>query len=68
MEWEVLSYVVQGFSDKEIASLIQTSVKTVERRKQSLRRRLGVRSTSELVAKAVTCGVIRSHPYKNRIG
>jgi two-component system invasion response regulator UvrY len=59
-EWDVLNHVIRGLTDKEIANRIGQSIKTVERRKGSMRRKLGARTTSELVAYIVNSGIRKS--------
>jgi DNA-binding NarL/FixJ family response regulator len=54
---EVLELVASGRSDKEIANFMNISVKTVEFHKTSIRRRLGLHSTAELVKFALTNGI-----------
>jgi DNA-binding NarL/FixJ family response regulator len=51
---EILRLTVRGKSDKEMANALDIPVRTVEKRKARLRRKLGVNSTVELAVYAVT--------------
>lgn len=50
----MLRLTVQGKSDKEMAKALDIPVRTVEKRKARLRRKIGVSSTVELAVYAVT--------------
>ena len=50
----MLKLTVRGKSDKEMAKALDIPVRTVEKRKARLRRKLGVNSTVELAVYAVT--------------
>ncbi len=52
VESEVVALVLQGHSNREIAVLRRTSVRTVANQVASVYRKLGVRSRLELVAHA----------------
>jgi DNA-binding NarL/FixJ family response regulator len=54
IEEEMLRLTVRGMSDKEMASALALPVRTVEKRKARLRRKVGVNSTVELAVYAVT--------------
>lgn len=54
---EVLQLVAEGYTDKEIASLLFVSDKTVEFHKASIRKHLGLRSTAEMVRYAIKHGL-----------
>jgi DNA-binding NarL/FixJ family response regulator len=54
VEVQILKLTVQGKSDKEMAAALDMPVRTVEKRKARLRRRIGVGSTVELAVFAVT--------------
>jgi DNA-binding NarL/FixJ family response regulator len=54
---EVLQLVAEGYTDKEIASLLFVSDKTVEFHKASIRKQLGLRSTAEMVRYAIKHGL-----------
>lgn len=49
-EREVVAHLAQGLSSKEIARLLQLSPRTVEMHRGRLLRKLGVRSTAQLLA------------------
>jgi DNA-binding NarL/FixJ family response regulator len=55
---EVLQLVAEGKSNKEIASTINVTVKTVEFHKARISKELGVRTTAELTKQAITLGLI----------
>ncbi|MGK5029022.1 LuxR C-terminal-related transcriptional regulator [Janthinobacterium sp. MDT1-19] len=49
-EQEVMVLIVQGRTSKEIARLFGVSVLTVRKHRENLLRRLGLRSTAQLIA------------------
>jgi PAS domain S-box-containing protein len=49
-EREVVAYLAQGLSSKQIARLLKLSPRTVEMHRGRLLRKLGVRSTAQLLA------------------
>jgi DNA-binding NarL/FixJ family response regulator len=55
---EVLKLVSDGYSNKEIAATLNISVKTVEFHKSRLMRKLGLKSSAELVRYASEHGLI----------
>jgi DNA-binding NarL/FixJ family response regulator len=55
---EVLQLVAEGKSNKEIASAIKVTVKTIEFHKARISKNLGVRTTAELTKHAITLGLI----------
>ena len=55
---EVLQLLAEGSSTKEIASIISTSVKTVEAHRAQLMARLGVNDLASLVRYAIRAGLI----------
>ena len=55
---EVLQLVAEGKSNKEIASTINVTVKTIEFHKARISKELGVRTTAELTKEAITLGLI----------
>ena len=55
---EVLQLVAEGRTGKEIASLLQISVKTVEFHKSSIFRHLGVRSIADMTRYAMKRGIV----------
>lgn len=57
-EEQVLKSVVDGLANKEIASRFEISIRTVEKHRQRIMRKLGVHKATELVKIAITRGVI----------
>jgi DNA-binding NarL/FixJ family response regulator len=57
---EVLQLVAEGKADKEIASTINVTVKTIEFHKARISKELGVHTTAELTKKAILLGLIAS--------
>jgi DNA-binding NarL/FixJ family response regulator len=53
-EVDILKLTVRGKSDKEMANTLDIPVRTIEKRKARLRRKIGVGSTVELAVYAVT--------------
>lgn len=60
-EREVLSGIVNGDTNKEIASALGISVRTVETHREGVMRKLQVRSVAGLTRLAVDCGLIPSN-------
>jgi DNA-binding NarL/FixJ family response regulator len=59
-EREVLSGIVHGDTNKDIASALGISVRTVETHRESVMRKLEIRSVAGLTRFAVDCGLISS--------
>ncbi len=57
---EVLQLVAEGHSNKEIATILSVSTKTVEFHKYNLMQALGIRTTAELTQYAMRHGYISS--------
>jgi DNA-binding NarL/FixJ family response regulator len=57
-EIEVLQLIAEGFANKQIASELGLSVKTVEKHRQSVMNKLNIHDTAGLVRHAVAKGVI----------
>ena len=55
-ESEVLRYIALGYSNKEIAELMQVSVKTIEAHKANAMRKLGMQSRIDIVRYAILQG------------
>jgi DNA-binding NarL/FixJ family response regulator len=55
---EVLQLVAEGHSTKEVATVLDISVKTVEFHKSRLMQRLGIRTTAELTKFAIQHGIV----------
>jgi len=58
-EKEILAYVGRGMSSKEIGRALGISDLTVRKHRENLCRKLGLRSSAELVASAVRNGISR---------
>ena len=68
-EREVLKLVAEGNSNKHIAVFLCLSVKTVEKHRASLMRKLGLRNASMLTAYAIGKGIVTQNPSdSNRDG
>lgn len=59
-EREVLGDVAQGYTNKEIATRLHISVKTVETHKSNLMEKLGLHSRAELVRYAIQQGWLKN--------
>ena len=57
-ERDVLRYVAEGMSSKEIADMLGLSVRTVENHRASICRRTGLRSVAQLTLHAVRLGLV----------
>jgi len=55
---EVLQLVAEGKSNKEVASTMNVTVKTIEFHKARISKELGAHSTAELTKQAITLGLI----------
>ena len=60
---EVLQLVAEGKAAKEIAALLDISVKTVEYHKAGIMETLGLRSTAELTRYAIEHGMVPYQPF-----
>ena len=57
-EHQVLTSVVDGMANKEIAHRLELSVRTVEKHRQKIMNKLGIHKATELVKFAITRGVV----------
>lgn len=57
-EREVLRYIAEGASNKEIAATLGISVRTVETHRDSLMKKLGIHSVAGLTRIALRCGLV----------
>src|SRR6267143_1002553 len=64
-EMEVLQLVAEGFSNKEISSQLNLSVKTVEKHRQAVMDKLGIHHIAGLTRYAVAKGIIDTKPLPN---
>lgn len=56
---EIVDLLVQGLTDRQIGERLEVSYETARSRSKVLRRKLGVRSRTQVVAKAVQLGLAR---------
>jgi len=59
-EREILQLLAEGHSNKEIAKLLNLSVKTVETHRTNLMKKLGLHSLAELVRYAIRNGLVQA--------
>lgn len=59
-ERQVLGLVARGYTNKEVADLLQVSVKTVETYRSRVVEKLGLRSRAELVRYAIEHGLLEA--------
>ena len=57
-EREVLGLIVEGLANKEMAGRMQLSVRTVEKHRQRIMKKLDIHKATELVRFAITRGVV----------
>ncbi|HTD66991.1 MAG TPA: response regulator transcription factor [Candidatus Limnocylindria bacterium] len=57
-ERQVLHLIVEGAANKEAAETLQISVRTVEKHRQRIMKKLGVHKATELVKFAITKGIV----------
>jgi len=57
-EHQVLSSVVEGMASKEIAHRLELSIRTVEKHRQRVMKKLGIHKATDLVKFAITRGVV----------
>ena len=65
-EREVLEQIARGVTQREIAESLGVSVKTVETYRARLSEKLGITSRAELVAYAISSGVLKTGRGTNR--
>ncbi len=63
-ENEVLSGIVEGLANKEIADRMQIRLRTVEKHRQRIMSKLGIHKATELVKFAITRGMVNSDLLK----
>jgi DNA-binding NarL/FixJ family response regulator len=59
-EREIVQLVAEGRSSKEVAAVLQISIKTVESHRTNVMRKLRIRSVSQLVRYAVRNGIVQA--------
>jgi two-component system response regulator NreC len=57
-EREVLTYIAEGFTNREIAEALVISIKTVDRHRENIMQKLNLHSRVELVKFAIEKGLI----------
>jgi len=57
-EHEVLTYIAEGFTNREIAEALVISIKTVDRHRENIMQKLNLHSRVELVKYAIEKGLI----------
>ena len=57
-EKEILKLVGEGYRNKEIAGLLHISIKTVEKHRANIMRKLDLHSASSLTAYAIKKGLV----------
>ena len=58
-EREILTYLVEGRSNKEIAKQLKLSVRTIETHRETIRRKLGAERIVDLIRQAVRYGLVK---------
>ncbi|NNF17819.1 MAG: response regulator transcription factor [Gammaproteobacteria bacterium] len=58
---EILQLVVEGHKTREIAQMLEVSIKTVETHRAQLMDRLGIRDVAGLVKYAIRVGMVSAH-------
>ena len=62
-ETEVLQLIAEGKANKEIASELGISIKTVEKHRQHLMEKLNIHDTAGLTRHAISAGIIENNGY-----
>lgn len=57
-EQEILSYIAKGYSNKEISNILYLSVKTLEGYQTKIKKKIGVRSKTDLIKYALENGLL----------
>jgi two-component system response regulator NreC len=57
-EREVVTYIAEGYTNREIAEVLSISVKTVDRHRENILAKLGLHNRAELVRYAIEKGMI----------
>ncbi len=61
-EWEVLQLIAEGKPNKQTASELSISIKTVEKHRGKLMEKLGIQGTAGLTRYAITVGLVPCSP------
>ncbi len=65
-ENEILQYVAKGLTNKEIASLLNLSYRTVQTHRANIMKKLDIHSTVELVKYAIKKGLVKVETVENK--
>ena len=65
---EVVQLVAEGHSNKQIATILGLSVKTIENHRQSLMKRLDLHDIASLTRYAIFNGSVNANPYDRSVG
>jgi DNA-binding NarL/FixJ family response regulator len=57
-EREVLKLVAEGYKNREIGEMLCVSIKTVEKHRENIKRKLDLSSTSAMIAYAIEHGLV----------
>jgi len=63
---QILNLVLIGHTNREIATLLQISVRTVEVHRFNLMRKLNVRNVAQLLRRALQLGLLSSNLMRSR--
>jgi DNA-binding NarL/FixJ family response regulator len=61
-ESEILTFVADGLSNKEMADRLRLSVKTIQNHRHRLMQKIGARNGADLARKAFDLGLLRRYP------
>ena len=61
-ETEVLQLVAEGYANKQIADVLQVSIKTVEKHRQSVMHKLNIHEAASLTRYALAAGIVEQTP------
>ena len=62
---EILQLIAEGYATKQIAGLLELSIKTVEKHRQDLMNTLNIHNIASLTRYAVSSGVVESNRMEN---
>jgi len=62
-ESQVLQFIAEGFANKQIAAELNISIKTVEKHRQNVMRKLVIHDTAGLTRYAIATGIIECRVY-----
>ena len=64
-EVEVLQLIAEGMANKQIASELEISIKTIEKHRQHLMEKLNIHDTAGLTRYAISAGIIENSTQLN---